>query len=130
MDGYDATVRVFKEKPVYMPIIKKCLDAHHEKRKQPYALGFEWDELNVTPIRLSLLATEYDLLKVTYKSNSATCYMIKDIDGVEKALQDIEAGKVGVPAGKGGMAAMKVWLSEPTMAKLHGYVARELPGLW
>ena len=130
MDGYDATVRAFKEKPVYMPIIKKCVGAHHETEKQPYGQGFEWDDLNVTPIRLSLLATEFDLLQVTYKSNSATRYMVKDISGVERALQDIDAGKIGSPSTKGGMAALKVWLSEPTMAKLRGYVAREMPGLW
>lgn len=128
MDGYDATVRVFKAKPEYMPIIKKCIEAHREKLKQPYSLGFEWDDVNVTPVRLSLLSTEYDLLQVTYKSNSATCYMVKDIDGVEKALRDIQDGKIGSP--KESMGALKVWLSEPTMDKLRAYVSRQLPGQW
>lgn len=71
MGGYYAMIRVFKEKPEYVPIIRKCIEVHREKQKQALT-GFEWDDVKVFPVRLVVLATKYDLLDVTYKSNSST----------------------------------------------------------
>jgi hypothetical protein len=91
-------------------------------------LGFEWSDVRVWPVKLALLATEYDLLKVTYKSNSATCYMVSDIEGAEKALQAIEAGRIARSVEEG--MALRVWLSATTMKKLKDYVTKEFPAQW
>ena len=91
-------------------------------------MGFEWNDVGVWPVRLLRLATEYDLLEVTYKSNSATCYMVKDIEGVEKALGDIEVGKLATTADRG--MTLKIWLSESTMRKLRAYISKEFPDNW
>jgi hypothetical protein len=121
-------MRLAKEKPEYLAVVKKCCEAHHREKVKEYSLGFEWNDVGVWPMKLLRLATEYELLKVTYKSNSATCYEIKDIEGVEKALKDIEAGKVARPAERA--VALKVWLSESTMRRLRAYIAKELPEHW
>lgn len=128
MDGYNAVLRIAKEKPEYIHVAKKCVEAHHEEKTKQYALGFEWSDIGVWPAKLARLATEYDLLKVTYKSNSATCYMVRDIEGVEKALRDIEVGKIATTADTG--MTLKVWLSESTMRKLRAYISKELPDNW
>ena len=83
--------------------------------------------MRVWPAKLALLATKYDLLKVTYKSNSTTCYMVNDIEGVEKALQDIETGRIAKSADG---VVLRVWLSPATMNKLRAYIARELSDHW
>ena len=127
MDGYNAMICISKEKPEYISIVKKCVESHHAEEKKQYSLGFEWSDVRVWPVKLALLATKYDLLKVTYKSNSTTCYMFSDIEGVEKALQDIESGRIAKSA-EG--IVIRVWLSAATMNKLRAYIARELSDHW
>jgi hypothetical protein len=128
MDGYNAVLRIARQKPEYLPVVKKCIEAHQKEKTKNYSLGFEWDDVGVWPVKLLRLATEYDLLEVTYKSNSATCYMVKDIESVERALQDIEANRAAAPIEKS--RAVKVWLSESTMRRLRGYIAREFSDDW
>jgi hypothetical protein len=128
MDGYSAVLRIAKERPDYLALVRKCVEAHHRERRKEYSLGFEWHDVGAWPAKLLRLATEYEVLEVTYKSNSATCYMVRDIEGVEKALKDIEENKVATQSGKS--IALKVWLSEPTMKKLRAYIAREFPDNW
>lgn len=128
MDGYNAVLRIAKEKPEYLHVVKRCVEAHHKEKTKQYSLGFEWNDVGVWPVRLLRLATEYDLLEVTYKSNSATCYMVKDIEGVEKALGDIEVGKLATTADRG--MTLKIWLSESTMRKLRAYISKEFPDNW
>jgi len=127
MDGYNAMICISKEKPEYISIVKKCVESHHAEEKKQYSLGFEWSDVRVWPVKLALLATKYDLLKVTYKSNSTTCYMVSDIEGVQKALQDIESGRIAKSA-EG--IVIRVWLSAATMNKLRAYIARELSDHW
>lgn len=129
MDGYFAAIRVSKEKPKLMPNVLKCVKAHYQENTKEHSLGFEWNEVGVWPITLALLATKYDLLSVTYKSNSATCYMVKDIDGVEKALKDIEEERIAVYSSNGGMS-LRLWLSATTMRRLRAYIEEELAGNW
>lgn len=129
MDGYFAALRVSKEKPKLMPDVLKCVKAHYLEKAKEHSLGFEWNEVGVWPITLALLATKYDLLNITYKSNSATCYMIKDIEGIERALKDIEAGRIATYSSNGGMS-LRLWLSATTMKKLRAYVEKELSGNW
>ena len=53
--------------------------------------------------------------------------MFSDIEGVEKALQDIESGRIAKSA-EG--IVIRVWLSAATMNKLRAYIARELSDHW
>ena len=96
MDGYNATILVATHRLDYIPIVQRCLIAHKKGIETPYWLGFRWDDADVMvwPAMLARLATHYGLLKISYKSNSARCYQVIDPEGMEKALQDIEAGKV------------------------------------
>ena len=130
MDGYDVVMRINRERPDYLPIVKKCIAAHHKQKEASYSNGFEWSDLeNVGASVLYSLATKYEFLKLEYKSNSATCYMVKDVENAEKALRDIEAGKIAIPTSEGGKA-LKIWLSAATMKKLKEYMAKEFPGQW
>jgi len=128
MDGYNAVLKIAKQRPDYLPLLKKCVEAHHEEKLKQYSLGFEWDDVGVWPAKLLRLATEYEVLEVTYRSNSATCYMVRDIEGVEKALQDVEANRLATPSQKS--LPLKVWLSEPTMRRLRSYIAKEFADDW
>ena len=127
MDGFYATLRLYHEKPEYLDVVKKCVEAHKQELTTPYLLGFEWEDVAVMPVILTLLVTKYDLLEVTYKSNSSTCYMLKDIDNVEKALKDIDAKKSVTPQ-EGSV--IRIWLSAGQRTKLKAYIDRELPGCW
>lgn len=129
MDGYFAAMRVSKEKPRLMPDVLKCVKAHYQEKAKEHSLGFEWNEAGVWPVTLVLLTTRYDLLRITYKSNSATCYMIKDISGVEKALKDIDEGKIATYKSDGGKS-LRLWLSAATMDKLRVYIEKELADNW
>ncbi len=129
MDGYFAAMRVSKEKPRLMPDVLKCVKVHYREKAKEHSLGFEWNDAGVWPVTLALLATRYDLLQITYKSNSATCYMIRDIDGVEKALRDIDEGKIAAYKSDGGKS-LRLWLSAATMNKLKVYIGKELAGNW
>ena len=128
MDGYSAMTMLAKQRPEYVPVVKKCVEAHRKEEQKKHQLGFEWGDVGVWPIKLMRLATDYDLLTITYKSNSATCYMVKDIEGVERALQDVAAGRIAASV-EGGMA-LRVWLSATTVKKLKTYTASEFPECW
>lgn len=96
MDGYNATIQITKQKPQYPRILEKCAEAHRIEQKKQYCLGFQWHDVGVEPAILRTLCTKYDFLTVTHKTNKKTYYMVKDIDGVEKALKDIEAKKTKI----------------------------------
>lgn len=128
MDGYNAVMRIFKEKPEYISIVKKCVDAHHREKENQYSLGFKWSDVRVWAPKLALLATDYSFLKITFKSNSQTCYMVEDIRGAEQALRDIEEKRVAAPNSESTL--VKVWLSPKTTQRLRSYLSRELPDKW
>ncbi len=129
MDGYNAAMNLYRQRPEYLAVVMKCVEAHHKQKEIQYSLGFEWSDVGVwPPTKLALLATEYELLKVSYKSNSATCYMVKDIEGVEKALQDIEGKRVA--ASDKQAVPIKVWLSGDTLQRFRAYLAKEFSDSW
>jgi hypothetical protein len=131
MDGYDAAVRIARTRPDYIPLIRKCVAAHQRGERQTYWLGFEWDDADIMvwPITLARMATEHSLLEIAYKSRSARCYKVRDIEGVGKALQDIDSGRIVISSSKPRIP-LKLWLSEPTTSRLKSYIARELPYQW
>lgn len=80
------------------------------------------------PSILVLLATKYGLFKITYKSNRATCYRLKDPKAVEEALNDIEAKKISLPEEEN--VVLRVCLSKETAKRLRRYIDDELPECW
>ncbi len=46
MDGYNVVMRINRERPDYLPIIKKCIAAHHKQKEASYSNGFEWSEVD------------------------------------------------------------------------------------
>lgn len=128
MDGYNTVIQIDRERTEYISIVRKCIEAHHKQKEKQACLGFEWNDVGVWPVKLAFLATEYDFLEVTYKSNSATCYMVKDIAGAEKALRDIDAQMVATHDDHG--IALKIWLSRNTMERLRLYLASKFSDQW
>lgn len=125
MDGYNTVIRITSERPGYLSIIKKCVEAHHREEKKQPPIGFRWHEVGVWPVKLALLATVHGLLKIMHKTNRAIYYMVQDIEGTEKALHDIEAKRVATPGGQG--RALRVWLSNNTTQRLNTYLVKEFP---
>jgi len=128
MDSYVAMIRLAKEKPAWIPAIRKCVAAHGKKEQKEYPLGFQWSDVGVAASILYTLNTKYELLEVTYKSNSSTCYMVKDIAVVDLALQDINDEKIFTPDKGGGV--LRVHLSAATLSRLKEYIAKEYSGDW
>lgn len=123
MDGYNAIMHIARAKPEYLPLIRKCVEAHHKEQNRQYCVGFEWHDVGAFAIHLYLLATKYDSLKITHKTDKKTYYMVKDIEGAEKALHDIAAARVATPSGQG--RALRVWLSDKTTQRLSTYLSNE-----
>lgn len=130
MDGYNVVMRINRERSDYLPIVKKCIAAHYKQKEASYSNGFEWSDLeNVGASVLYSLATKYEFLKLEYNSRSTKGYLVKDVENAEKALRDIEAGKIATPTSEDGKA-LKLWLSAATMKKLKDYTDKEFPGQW
>ena len=128
MDGYDAVMRIAEQKPEYVSILEKCAKAHRMEQKKQYCLGFQWHEVEVQPSILLTLCTKYDFLTVTHKTNKKTYSMVNDIDGVEKALQDIGTKTLATYDRQG--VELRIRLSRTTWQKLRNYLAREFTNQW
>lgn len=66
-----------------------AVEAEEQHANEPHYLGWQWFDVETHPTRLMRLVTE-GIAKVNFKSNSSTCYMLKDRNGVKKALSNVE----------------------------------------
>ena len=129
MNTYDAVIRMGRERPQYLPLLRKCLETHQRKHHDKYyeTLGFESSDVPCQGSVLSNMFRDYpEVVKRVYSSRSSKGYLVIDVPQVERALADIASGKVAGNAGKD--VFMRLQFSPSTVDRLRGYALKEFPG--
>lgn len=78
--------RFLKENPKYRDILKRAIDVEEKNTNNPHWLGWEWYEVRAYPAHLVKLVIE-GIIKVNFKSNSSTNYLLVDRDSVKQAIE-------------------------------------------
>ncbi|GBD10680.1 DNA repair protein RadA [bacterium HR23] len=86
-DSVQALVDLFQHDEEAQRIARRALDLEEREGHQGHWLGFEWHEVEAQERKLRALVGP--LLKVSFRSNSATCYRLKNPQAVRQALQQI-----------------------------------------
>ena len=81
--------RMLAANPDIRHILARALEVEEEgSANSPYYLGWRWDEIPVQTQKLRVLVEE-GLVKVNYKSQSSTEYLVRDPELVREALKAI-----------------------------------------
>jgi len=78
--------KFLKENPKYREILQRAVDVEEENKKNPNWLGWEWYEVRAYPAQLVKLVIE-GAIKVNFKSNSSTNYLLVNRELVKQALK-------------------------------------------
>jgi len=76
---------LLSEKPDYLKTLQLAVGKEEENVANKNYLGWEWYDVETHPARLIRLVTS-GIARVNFKSNSSTCYLLKDRDAVKRAL--------------------------------------------
>src|SRR3972149_1246586 len=95
--------RLLSANPEVRQVVRRALEVEQEGRaKNGYYLGWEWHEIPLPAQKLRVLVEE-GVIKVAYRSRSATMYLVEDPEGARQALDAIgEEGldlEAGIPEG-------------------------------
>lgn len=82
------------EKPDYLKTLRLAIQKEDENSSNKTYLGWEWYDVETHPAKLIRLVTS-GVAKVNFKSNSSTCYLLKEREVVRKVLPKFE-GKSNV----------------------------------
>ena len=78
--------RLLSANPEVRHIVNRALQVEEEGRaRNEYYLGWEWHEIPVAAQKLRVLVEE-QVIKVAYRSRSATMYLVEDPDTARDAL--------------------------------------------
>ena len=127
MDGYSLTFAILKDKPEYLPVIKQCLELQREAYKEPVGgFGFETTDAQIISLAdTGLLFINKEYPRILKKHPR---YLLRDMLGVERALQDIENKQILLSAP--GKRKEGIPLSEAALNKLQDYITREKLQNW
>lgn len=76
-----------RKNPKYQAIIERALEAEEANGTTPHWLGWEWHDVRAYPAHLVKLVIE-GYVKVNFKSNSSTRYLLVDREFVRQAIKD------------------------------------------
>jgi hypothetical protein len=85
-------IQLLSQKPDYLKTLELALKHEEQNSSNKNYLGWEWFDVETHPARLIRLVTS-GVAKVNFKSNSATCYLLKDREAVKKALAEVRSPK-------------------------------------
>jgi hypothetical protein len=85
-DDYKNTVQLITQKPEYLKTIKLAVQKEEENISNKQYLGWQWFDVETHPAKLVKLITS-GITKVNFKSNSSTCYLLKNRDSVKRAIK-------------------------------------------
>ena len=74
-----------RENPKYREILQRAIDVEEKNTSNPHWLGWEWHEVRAYPAHLVKLVIE-GIIKVNFKSNSSTNYLLVDRDSVKEVV--------------------------------------------
>ena len=71
--------------PKAVPVLRAALEAEESHADEPTYLGWEWYDVRAYPATLVKLVVD-GLIRVNFKSNSATNYLLRDADAIKSEL--------------------------------------------
>lgn len=78
--------KFLKENSRYREILQRAIEAEEKHTNERHWLGWEWYEVRAYPAHLVKLVIA-GVIKVNFKSNSSTNYLLVDQQGVKQALK-------------------------------------------
>lgn len=85
--SYALTIQeLLDKKPEFLKTLKLAIEKEDENVAKDTYLGWQWFDVETHPVKLIKLVTE-GIVKVNFKSNSSTCYKLKDKEDVRKVLE-------------------------------------------
>jgi hypothetical protein len=85
-------VQLLSQKPDYLKTLELAIRNEEQNSTNKNYLGWEWHHVETHPARLIRLVTS-GIARVNFKSNSATCYLLKDREAIKKALAEFRLRK-------------------------------------
>lgn len=82
-------IQLLAKKPDYLKTLKMAIEHEEEHSENEHYLGWEWHHVETHPATMIRLVTS-GVAKINFKSNSATCYILKDKEIVKTALKEYE----------------------------------------
>lgn len=86
MQVYINTVQLLSQKPEYLKTLQLAVQKEEENLSNKEYLGWQWFEVETHPAKLMNLVTS-SIVKVNFKSNNSTCYLLKNIESVKRAIK-------------------------------------------
>lgn len=84
--------KFFKERPKYREVLERAIEVEEKHQKDPNWLGWEWHEVRAYPAQLVKMVIE-GVIKVNFKSNSSTTYLIVDKKLTTEALAKLSESR-------------------------------------
>lgn len=78
--------KFLKENPKYREILQRAIEAEEKHANERHWLGWEWYEVRAYPAHLVKLVIA-GVIRVNFKSNSSTNYLLVDRQTIKKALK-------------------------------------------
>lgn len=78
--------KFLKENPKYREILQRAIEVEEKHMNERHWLGWEWHEVRAYPAHLVKLVIA-GVIKVNFKSNSSTNYLLVDQQAVKHALK-------------------------------------------
>ncbi len=79
-------VRFLQQHPKHSQILQRAIEVEEANTNKPNWLGWEWYEVRAYPAQLVKLVIE-GIIKVNFKSNTSTCYLLLDRDMTKRTLK-------------------------------------------
>jgi hypothetical protein len=89
MVSVDEIMVLLREYPEYVKTLKKAIEHEEQNAMNPHYLGWEWYDVETLGAKLQRLVIN-GIIKVNFKSRSATCYLLKDRKSTRDALKQLE----------------------------------------
>ena len=79
-------VKFVEHHPKHGKILSRAIEVEEKNANKPNWLGWEWYEVRAYPAQLVKLVIE-GAIKVNFKSNASTCYLLVDLGTTRRALK-------------------------------------------
>ena len=86
MQVYLNTVQLLAQKPEYLKTLQLAVEKEEDNLSNKQYLGWQWSDVETHPAKLMTLITN-SIAKVNFKSNSSTCYLLKNRESVKRAIK-------------------------------------------
>jgi len=86
MLDYNNTVQLLTQKPEYLKTLQLAVQKEEENLSNKQYQGWQWFDVETHPAKLMKLITS-SIVKVNFKSNNSTNYLLKNRESVKRAVK-------------------------------------------